>query len=47
MFILVILLQLYESAMGFQGSTFQPSSNVMPQLTLDRDGQPQFVSGLV
>ncbi|XP_076686160.1 cadherin 87A isoform X2 [Andrena cerasifolii] len=38
---------LYESAMGFQGSTFQPSSNVMPQLTLDRDGQPQFVSGLV
>nr|XP_012234071.1 PREDICTED: cadherin-87A [Linepithema humile] len=38
---------LYESAMGFQGSTFQPSPNVMPQLTLDRDGQPQFVSGLV
>ncbi|XP_066591300.1 cadherin-87A [Prorops nasuta] len=37
---------LYESAMGFQGSTFQPSPNVMPQLTLDRDGQPQFVSGL-
>ncbi|CAL1682791.1 unnamed protein product [Lasius platythorax] len=38
---------LYESALGFQGSTFQPSPNVMPQLTLDRDGQPQFVSGLV
>ncbi|XP_076290426.1 cadherin 87A isoform X1 [Lasioglossum baleicum] len=38
---------LYESAMGFQGSTFQPSSNAIPQLTLDRDGQPQFVSGLV
>ncbi|XP_063989387.1 cadherin-87A isoform X2 [Diachasmimorpha longicaudata] len=38
---------LYESAMGFQGSTFQPSTTVVPQLTLDRDGQPQFVSGLV
>ncbi|KAG5343409.1 CAD87 protein, partial [Acromyrmex heyeri] len=38
---------LYESAMGFQGSTFQPSPNVMPQLTVDRDGQPQFVSGLI
>ncbi|XP_024937586.1 cadherin-87A isoform X2 [Cephus cinctus] len=39
---------LYESAMGFQGSTFQPAtSNVVPQLTLNRDGQPQFVSGLV
>nr|XP_012135515.1 PREDICTED: cadherin-87A isoform X2 [Megachile rotundata] len=38
---------LYESAMGFQGSTFQPSSSVIPQLTLDRDGQPQFVSGLI
>lgn len=38
---------MYEAAMGFQGSTFQPSANVMPQLTLDRDGQPQFVSGLV
>lgn len=37
---------LYESAMGFQGSTFQPSSTVVPQLTLDRDGQPQFVSAL-
>ncbi|XP_074114366.1 cadherin 87A [Cotesia typhae] len=38
---------LYESAMGFQGSTFQPSTTVVPQLTLDRDGQPQFVSGLI
>ncbi|KAK0157779.1 hypothetical protein PV328_011474 [Microctonus aethiopoides] len=38
---------LYESAMGFQGSTFQPTTTVVPQLTLDRDGQPQFVSGLV
>lgn len=38
---------LYESAMGFQGSTFQPGVNVVPQLTLDRDGQPQFVSGLI
>lgn len=38
---------LYESAMGFQGSTFQPSPNVMPQLTLDCDGQPAFCSGLV
>lgn len=38
---------LYESAMGFQGSTFQPSNTVVPQLTLDRDGQPQFVSGLI
>ncbi|XP_015514773.1 cadherin-87A isoform X1 [Neodiprion pinetum] len=36
---------LYESAMGFQGSTFQPTPT--PQLTLDRDGQPQFVSGLM
>ncbi|XP_012283433.1 cadherin-87A [Orussus abietinus] len=38
---------LYESAMGFQGSTFQPTASAVPQLTLDRDGQPQFVSGLV
>ncbi|KAF7987447.1 hypothetical protein HCN44_003209 [Aphidius gifuensis] len=38
---------IYESAMGFQGSTFQPSTNSVPQLTLDRDGQPQFVSGLI
>ncbi|XP_034936764.1 cadherin-87A [Chelonus insularis] len=37
----------YESAMGFQGSTFQPSTTVVPQLTLDRDGQPQFISGLI
>nr|OXU29140.1 hypothetical protein TSAR_006401 [Trichomalopsis sarcophagae] len=36
---------MYESAMGFQGSTFQPVT--LSQLTLDNDGQPQFVSGLV
>ncbi|KAJ8670760.1 hypothetical protein QAD02_002019 [Eretmocerus hayati] len=36
---------MYESAMGFQGSTFQPVT--LSQLTLDDDGQPQFVSGLV
>ncbi|XP_014205128.1 cadherin-87A [Copidosoma floridanum] len=38
-------LNMYESAMGFQGSTFQPAT--LSQLTLDHDGQLQFVSGLV
>ncbi|KAL7306286.1 hypothetical protein TKK_0001717 [Trichogramma kaykai] len=36
---------MYESAMGFQGSTFQPV--ISSQMILDNEEQPQFVSGLV